>query len=278
MSEQVAADEISLVDLLGILVKRKKWVLLSWLVIVVLSIGYLLNAKPLYESRAVIKIGHYPVLTLSNSPEQRTILNNNSLFEYKNIEQPYIVAERLEGMFFDTKPSWTKKLPDLVTITTRGYDTREILQNITKAVEFVLEEHRGKYDKINSDLITQRHFLNESIIEINKKLVQLEKVFQSKNQKDSYTSTIILMKQSELFKQKILAENALSELVKSEMMLEPTIVIKQPFKAALPIKPNTKIVIIIAVVFGLFAGVLLAFIVEFLSNMRKQLKLMKLNS
>ncbi|MDZ7804370.1 Wzz/FepE/Etk N-terminal domain-containing protein [Thiohalophilus sp.] len=78
-------DEISLIDLWNTLMRRKKVLITAFAAVIVVAIIYLLLAKPVYESRAIVEIGRAgnKVVEDVNVLKQRLLAAYSGTAEFK---------------------------------------------------------------------------------------------------------------------------------------------------------------------------------------------------
>lgn len=240
----VVDDELSLIDIIHVVIKGK-WIILLCTVISLLMAGvYLLRTKPVYESTAVLQIGH--------------IGQSTGLYGYK-IE--YIEApETLSREFTTSNNEFSVKLEidnkknglNIITFKARKNSPEKAREVLVKITDDLVKRHELIYQQV---LNTRKY----QVSSLRKRIDTLKTGFNLKDRGLSNEEKLKIIEiQSDLEKQ--LVEE---ELLLTDIYHKPTRLLKAPTLNAKPVKPDKSKIIAIALILGLMAGVVIAFLIDY---------------
>jgi len=184
-------DEIDLRELFKTIAKNKKLIILFTTIVTLLSIIWVFLKTPIYEAKAILKIGYYT--TNNNNNNNNNIINNN----YKKVmlDNASSLAQELRIIFIDllenekvkiskiTDIKILKKQDNFLSISAQSINNNLASEEINKVVNFIKTKHK----KILTDLEKTRKLnikkLENQIIRIktkelpmlNNKVVNLKK-------------------------------------------------------------------------------------------------------
>ncbi|NOY71290.1 MAG: hypothetical protein GXP14_02765 [Gammaproteobacteria bacterium] len=239
-------DEINLLDLIVVLIRHKILIITIFTACIILGLTKALNTPKTYTYRTTIEIGSQVVgsrIVPLESPN--TLL---AKLEYSHVPQ---ILNKLRQQSPDDKkkhqirsivPSGSKIVLLEATGTKEQEDTlKKILQQISQKV---IQDHTHIFQSLKENLEATLNLANKSL-----------NSFKGNN---NYTE--IVMNQN-------IIESISSQLAN----LRNTREILPPTKSLYPISKNQKATILIAAFTGLFLGILTAFFIEFLSQVRKKI-------
>lgn len=268
-------DEISLVDLMLVL-RRRRWIaIITFLGVVLLGFIYLAITKPIYESTAILQVGQY----------SQPIDDENSI-RGLSLEDPQILVVRLKEKTWSTN---TEKGGNILRLSSVSYKKREAktliklktsASNPEKAHESlnfiinnVMDEHRGLLDSVVSSRKELISKLSKRVEAMDKQIRQLNELISRTRKMDAAQAAVLAVEKSRLVGEVPKIEDRIStlQLYLSRLYTFPTQVIRKPTKPSSPVKPKGKLYIGISVVLGMILGVFVAFFFEFISKLRRSI-------
>lgn len=148
--QEIYNDEISVTDLIKVLIKRRKTMLMVFLVVLIASIAFALISKPKYEYTAVVEIGTVikraatdPEIVLIDPPDTVAAKLEHSYI-------PYVLNQHYKNNPDDThgyqlKVSVPKK-SELVKIVAKGSD--ELADNYLQLLGQVLQQLKNDHKRL----------------------------------------------------------------------------------------------------------------------------------
>ncbi|MGB4253519.1 MAG: Wzz/FepE/Etk N-terminal domain-containing protein [Minisyncoccales bacterium] len=230
-------DEINLIDYIKVVIKRK-WLILGITLTAVLIAGIASMVSPKnYEVSTTLQIGNTTDILESTAQVAEKIKSN----AYKNLLEEKLNIENLPEIKTETPQN--TNFVSIIIETDNPEQAKQILDEINS---LILLEHQEIFNKRESQI-------KENIKEIQDELTLLET-------KKEYSEGIAELRIK------------LSDLKSALNVFQPTKVIKAPIVPKNPSGSNLILNIVIAIVLGLFIGVLVAFIKEWWENAKKELK------
>ncbi len=230
-------DEINLIDYIKVVIKRK-WLILGITLTAVLIAGIASMVSPKnYEVSTTLQIGNTTDILESTAQVAEKIKSN----AYKNLLEEKLNIENLPEIKTETPQN--TNFVSIIIETDNPEQAKQILDEINS---LILLEHQEIFNKRESQI-------KENIKEIQDELTLLET-------KKEYSEGIAELR------------IRLSDLKSALNVFQPTKVIKAPIVLKNPSGSNLILNIVIAIVLGLFIGVLVAFIKEWWENAKKELK------
>lgn len=230
-------DEINLIDYIKVVIKRK-WLILGITLTAVLIAGIASMVSPKnYEVSTTLQIGNTTDILESTAQVAEKIKSN----AYKNLLEEKLNIENLPEIKTETPQN--TNFVSIIIETDNPEQAKQILDEINS---LILLEHQEIFNKRESQI-------KENIKEIQDELTLLET-------KKEYSEGIAELRIK------------LSDLKATLNVFQPTKVIKAPIVPKNPSGSNLILNIVIAIVLGLFIGVLTAFIKEWWENVKKELK------
>lgn len=258
-------DEISLLELWDIVVRRKLWIVATPLISVAAAFVYLFVATPVYEASVKLRIGQ--------------------VADLGELEDPDVLSAWLVGKYGEEIATGVKRDPPflakaavqkgsktVVDLVVRGISPEQSADLLRRIAEQVIERHGETY-KSQVDLAyrridqidTQRRLLTELFAASADLLNTLK-------QRDPVQASLLTLERGRLATELSVAERELPawqqklnapKTVMTEMLGDVAV----PAKPASPKKPLT---VAFAAVLGVMGGVMLAFVAEFLARSKNQ--------
>jgi uncharacterized protein involved in exopolysaccharide biosynthesis len=261
-------DEISLIDLWFILVKRKVVLISSILIALLGAIIFTWMTTPVFESRVVLQVGHVGGYGVLESPK---IL-------IQRLREKYKVGDNSEGSqplpkIQDIKLE--KGLEDVITITAQSHTAEEAQGVLNQVAQKILDDHQ----KISKEVLTQKHTvlntLDTQIKETKDQLSVLNSRFNGLNdQHDLPLITALSQEKTNLLLTLPQLEKQRSELLISisELQTVPTRLLRNPTLSISAVKPKPVLYILMTLMLGIVFGVFAAFMLEFLAKAKAQMR------
>lgn len=265
-------DEISLIDLWLILVRRRWWFLGTLAVVMGAVIAFLVLTRPLYESRATLQIGQ--------------IANINGSGQTTPLELPDVLVSKLQAQYHlndkDTAPIRPPKVTDvssnsgnsLITITARAYNSKKAQSFLKNTLQKIQNRQQKLFDQAMSarkdylvNLKQQKKQLQSQVDSISQQLAKDKGIGPS-------TTSILTTDRAGLLQQISTIQTQITDVKQSmnppqsqptELLQEPTLPVKRIF-------PKTKLTIALGLAGGVLLGLLVAFFVEFLHRVQMETK------
>ncbi len=153
-------DEIDLRELLKTLWNKRKFICIFTFIITLLAIVFVLIKTPIYEAQAIIQIG-----SIEEKP-----LENSSILE-KKLNIVFNIGRPDNNISLDhpivSKAISIKKLRDIVSITTQGYDNKWATKKINEVLNFITKEYQQKIDEYIFDINSQIKNKQHQLVKIN---------------------------------------------------------------------------------------------------------------
>ncbi len=244
-ANNVAADEISLIDLAMVLVRRKK--MIAVIIIIITALGAVMAlAKPkTYTFRTSIEIGNQ-VVNGTILPFEST---QNLLAKIKYSFVPQILSmEKLSqsGERKYTIRSSVPKSSDIIVLEVEGTEGQaKILTNILKEItKKSIQDHERIYDAVKQNFTFLKMQAEGEIALLN-------------TEKDRRTEEILLLK------------NSIDTYNLKLANLRNTREVSFPMRSIEPTGISRKFIVIIAALAGIFIAVFSSFFAEFVSKVKK---------
>jgi len=259
-------DEISLIDLWNVLLRRRLLILGLTVLCVAVAILYSILATPVYESRAVVLIGKAASIGPVENPDEMV----------QRLRQDYRVGDESEGereMPYVEAISLNKREADaVVTISARAETPQEASQFLGQVVDGLLEEHETWFkqtvrllrDRMDT-LVAQSQAFESQIVLIQEEMERVREV-------NPVQASVLAVESGKLIAQLPGLEGRLNllQLDLLDSRSYPSKLLRAPTVAVKPIQPRPKLYLAISLVLGLMLGVFAAFFAEFLRNARQE--------
>lgn len=247
-------DEISLFDLWEILVQRRWWVFGTWALTVLIAVAYLLLVSPVFESRAVIRIGRVADELIFPAPALVLQLRERFEVDEPGRKRPYMKSVRQEG-------------DDALVLVAEAYSAGEAQAFLQRSVQDVLDEQRQRYETGRQLQESALQAVTRQIQSLNQQIGQLGASAESAGIDEAVRALLILQRSS--------LQNDLPKLHEQQLQLQrnmsalksfPTHSIRVPTLVEKKSKPKTAVTLALSLVLGAVLGTMTAFVVEFIGK------------
>lgn len=264
---QYQDDEISLIDLWVILVKRKYLIFGIFMAVLVAAAAYVYSVSPVFESRVVIQIGHVGKIGLLEPPK---VLVQRLIEEYR-------VGDTTEGRRsypLVKSIGLEKGLEDIIAITTQGHSATEAQSFLTEVTSKLLSDHKALFVEAQKQQQIILQSLDREVQETKDQMSALSQQLQTVMKSNPTTAAILTQDKANLALgiPKLEQQRSELKLAMSELQTIPTRILRSPTIPINPIKPKPLLYLLLASILGLVIGVFAVFIGEFLAKVREKLK------
>ena len=264
-------QEVSLLDLWFILIKRKKILFVSLLAVVLLVGAMTFFMKPVYESRAVIQVAQ---------------IGKDSQF----IEPPASLVWRLKEKYrVDDESEGRRKLPyvesvsvdkrnaaaeDVIIITSHANSAAEARDFLNGIVQHLLQEHRSVFDKALKERKKQFDELVRQIDSTQAQNAALSERIRMLTSQIPSVAAVLTLEKTRIMAElpDLLQRRGELEFALSSVKSRATRVIRKPTLPVKPVKPRIGLYMVLSVLLGLVLGVFAVFFSEVLSKARQELQ------
>lgn len=289
--EKVNENEIDLLDLLKVIVVNKKVILITWLAVLVLglSFGFYMKKNKSFEANRKFRIRE--VAYVVDSKETNLNIDPASLYDDQNFLDKLLgidllknKATNMKGLSESGERDFVKSIFDvsksnsdyMVKISGKDiYEVRELEKLYFKNLQEYL---KGNYSNIlNKDLELQKKnsstFKNE-LLKLEKRINDLAKL-----SKGSYTAEDLKELYPTIFAEKEAISSVYTENYKAQKVIENSVakldelIVYQSTLNKVEDKMSIRLIFIISNILGIFLGVFIVFVKEFLKGINwKELK------
>lgn len=250
------SDEISLADLVAVLLERKGIVLgcLAGVLIVAGILVYL--TKPVYESRAVLLLGE----PFAQETPQLLVLRLTENYKH----------DMLPALHDASIP---KQVLNSIELTARGHTPEEAKHFLDSVVGEVISERKRLFDLNQAEQQKRLEALQAMREQIEHNASTYQQGISAALKKDPVLSTLLLMQRISSSKILLDIQDEESKLVlqMSDLGSNTSKILSPPSQPQSPVKPNIKAYLIIAAILGLLLGVFLAFMIDSFSKQGKKI-------
>jgi len=261
-------DEISLIDLWRVIVKRKRLILITVAVILLLMGAWLLVVKPVYESRAVLGVGQGAQGAQVEAPQLLV----------QRLKEEYRVKDGSEGA--QTLPGLTavktmeKSLANGVEMIVQAHGAQAAQQYLAEIVAKIIKRHQRLYDLGRAEQMKQMESLQRESDRIEQSLALIEHRISALVGSEASLAGLLTLQKDLLLQRlpQIAQQQTTLRLAMSELQSTPTFMLRTPTLPIKPVSPKPMLYMMLAGVVGLMLGIFGAFFAEFLGKTRKQLQ------
>ena len=283
---EMADDEIDLGDLVAVLVKRRRLILVGTVAAVLIAVAYTLLQPTRFQAETYLEIGSLPQLTEEGSWEVDRIAKAESVAGVMRSRGP-LVGEKVfpeagPGLTFGEGAGWKVEARSggLVRVQLSEVEHADVYLEFLRSLnEFIRQAHAQKIDQARSRLQQKRDSLQENLDELRHRKEELQKQFekwvQGKDQgKGIGEGRVRFLRDmvGDLRNRISDFESQLSEVEAQLEAIESTRVLVEPRFAEKAVTANHRLHIALGFVLGVFLSVFLAFLAEFWANNRDRIR------
>ncbi|MBA7512459.1 hypothetical protein ES705_04464 [subsurface metagenome] len=267
---ELQEEEIDLREYINVLLKRKGIIILIFIIAVITAalVSYF-ALSPVYQSSVVFSV---------NKIDNRVVINITEALEI--MKSDVVLDEVINGMGLEGTLTLGQLKSRITTESLKGtnfikvsveHDTPEKAKSwVENIIEVFIKQNQVEYQERVKLLVDRLKVLEEQIAEFEKNIMDIEKSKKkiatieelSEGEKQFQISLLLNSSVTERSLYNNLTNQA-NNLKASLKSCEDFKIINYAQLPAIPIKPNKKLNILIAGVLGLFAGIFVAFFLEF---------------
>ncbi|MCT7505100.1 Wzz/FepE/Etk N-terminal domain-containing protein [Aliarcobacter cryaerophilus] len=167
-------DEIDLRELFKTILDKKVFIVIFTLVITILAAIYAYNKTPIYEAKALIEIGEYKVINVTDKSTSKVFIDDVANLEKKLTTLYVDMFKNIEDKTSEiTNINVSKGLKNFLEIKSEAISNEEAKNEITKVLSSLQTEH----EKIINDIKNQKELelkaIQTQIFDIKTKSVSL---------------------------------------------------------------------------------------------------------
>lgn len=259
-------DEISLLELWQILVKRKGLIVACLLVCLAAGAAFAFLKAPVYEADVKLRIGQVksdadaPPALLDVAEELSSLI----LAQYGEDVAQGVKRERP----FITKASVQKGVTTTLQLTAEGDTPEDAARLLEEVVSDVRKAHTTMYEDNLKPIAERLKNLDEQRKALQQQYGDITALVDQLKERDSVQASLVMIERGPI-------TTAINELDTERLRLSqqimppqtrPTDLIGEITAPAKPSKPKKALVLALAAVLGLMGGVMLAFVAEFIAK------------
>lgn len=271
-------DEIELIDLLRIIWSRRKLIILTTLVFMVISGGITQMRPDRYETTALIQIGRVWEKEIENPYLTREWMESDA-FLLQVIEKlhldttPRQIQEAVRTKVLEKGASGRKK-PLLLSVQVFAETPQQPVNIAETIVTLVIEKHRLRFEEWFHEYQVYEEGLSHDVARIEKAIRDLEVLVKKQQMAPVVNAPSVILLQSQLEQKNVqllefkreLQDTRLSN--NSKVITENTRLIAPPIIPTEPLGSGIVLFVSVAGVLGFFGTVLLSFLLEYLKQVQ----------
>ena len=266
-------QEIDLVDLWLVLYRRRTLFLGIVAVAIAIAIALIVLMPPVYESRAVVQIGH--VGGIGKEGGVTSVEPPGVLIERLNEE--YRVNDVSEGKRefpLIANVALNKGQQDIVTITARAHSVEDAQRYLATVVGKVQREHAQWLQEAVNQQHTRLDLLGERMKLSNQHMQALNESIAKLKVSNPLQAAVLLQEKSKFLQElpSMEQEQALLTLSLSRLQTLSTRFLREPTSPTSPERPRPVLYLSLALIIGIMLGTMAVFIAEFVTNARRRLR------
>lgn len=258
-------DEISLLELWQILCRRKLWIVVSFLVCVAAGAAYAFLKSPVYEASVKLRIGQA-------GP------GSAGLFEVAEELSARLVARYGEDVAdgvkrerpFLKRATPQKGVTTTVDLVAEADTPQDAVTLLTRISDEVRKEHENIFERNVKSLSERLNNLDVQRAALQQQYADASALFDQLKLRDPVQAALIMQERGRLTTSIIGLDAEKPALVQrlSPPQTLPTELLGEINTPRKPAAPKKGLVLALAAVLGLMAGVMLAFVAEYVANAR----------
>ena len=272
---QASEAEVSLLELWIMIYRRRMLGLVVFVAVVLLASAYLYWATPLYQSRAVIAVGHIPADRTSTAKdyiEAPDVL-------VARLQQKYKVEDHSEGardLPLLERIEYNKlKVESVITLVAVGKSPESAQTYLQSVVDQLLQEHQSDYQAAYQDQEFLIKTQQDTQDKIDTEAATMSDLIQRLKKSDPVQAAFLVLERSKLLERRIEIDDLSGQLALELIQAKPTRVLRNPTLSVQPQTPKYYAVLVVAVVVGVVLGLLATLLVEFFARAKRELDNMK---
>ncbi|MDX5379086.1 MAG: Wzz/FepE/Etk N-terminal domain-containing protein [Halomonas sp.] len=263
-------DEIDLIDLWLVLMRRK-WIVITVFVLTVLAAGVLaMLTPPRFQTSAVIEVGEIYVPNRAAETPGTYLENPQSLIARLVNAIPPANGARIVGA--EMQGGKRAEVENIIVVNAAGGSAEGVQGFLASVVSALEAAHAVKYA---SWLERQQAMITQTEDEIASLTADIERLGRLAEVLTGSEPTQAAVLEIERARMRERLTSLHEKLADREFVLAnstQTQVLKAPALPSTPVNPQPKVYLTLAVVLGMFLGIVAAFVFEFLAKARQKMK------
>lgn len=256
-------DEISLIELWDILVRRKAWIFGCFGLCLTAVAAYLMLTPPVYQASIKLRIGQVAGAGLFEAPE---LMSSRLLSQYGEDVADGVKRDRP----FLKRATVPKSLPSAVELVTEGDSPQDAIAILETVYADIHRTHDQTY-KLNLKYLAERiDSLEAQRKTLEQQLADATTLMDQIKERDPVQASLIMLERGRIVT--AITTLGAERLALAQKLMPPQTQATELLGAitapATPAAPKKIQLIALALVLGLMAGVLLAFLAEFIDKAR----------
>lgn len=258
-------DEINLLELWQILVRRKALILTCFILCLAAGAAFAFLKAPVYEASVKLRIGQ--VQGNAGQLENAEELSARILAQYGEDVAEGIKRDRP----FITKASVQKGVSTTLQLTAEGDTPEDAARLLDAAVRGVQKAHTTMFEDNLKPIAERLKSLDEQRQALQQQYVDLTQLAEQLKDRDSVQASLVMLERGPItnsINQQDAERLRLSQQL-TPPQTRPTELIGEITAPAKPSKPKKALVLALAAVLGAMGGVMLAFVTEFVAKAKE---------
>ncbi len=268
-----ADDEISLIELWQILVRRKAWIALCFALSIFGGTGFAFLKAPVYEASVKLRIGQVDVRQAAAPGllEPAEELSSRLMARYGEDVADGVKREPP----FLKRAAAQKGVASTIDLVTEGDTPEDAAGLLGRVVDEIQKEHDLTFQQNLKFLAERLDHLNQQRAALEQQYKDATALLEQLRQRDAIQASLVMLERGRI-------STSISELDAEKPALtqrlsppqtRPTELVGEITAPVRPASPRPPLVFSLAVVLGLIGGVALAFMAEFVANARSGTKM-----
>jgi uncharacterized protein involved in exopolysaccharide biosynthesis len=249
-------EEIDLKELIKKILARKYFILGFTFFVTLLGTIYAFIAKPVYEIKGYLQVGHINVITPQNILKLYPISPNFLKFY---IENNYDQSKNPKKQFPQVKVNKEKKAEDILKIVIDARSNKNAIEYLNKILKDIRQQEKRKIDSYVSETKKQ-------IKTLEKEKEMLERELQRIKNSPNYGE--ILLKIGDKLSNINLKLNMLKQKI-SPLNISLSHLVGKVIYEDSPVKPKKKLIIVVSFITSLILSIFLIFLWDFWKELKE---------
>jgi len=257
-AQSCANDEIGLLEILQVLVKRKLLILTCVLICLAAGVAFAFLSAPVYEAAATLRIGQ---VNSGSDKEPSVLLEDAS----------ELVARVLAHGEID-RAAVQKGSTTIVQLTTAGQTPDEAARKLENEIREILEVHRATLAESSRPIVERIEVLDQQRQTLIKQSADIDALVEELKRREPVQAAFLVLERGTI--SSVINQHEAERLRLARLLTPPHVQATELLGGigvpAAPVKPKKVLVLALAVVLGLMGGVMLAFLAELIAKAKAQ--------
>lgn len=271
-------DEISLVELWQILVRRKAVILLCFAICLSAGAVFAFLKSPVFEASVKLRIGQ--VQGAAGAPQGTLVALQATSFALENVDElaAWLMSSFGENVANDirhdsaslTKVAVQKNSTSIIELVAEGASPTDAANLLTRVVADVQKVHGLIYERNTRVLNERLQNLEQQRAALQQQYEDATRLVEKLGQRNAIQASLIMLERSRISTAISVLDAEKPELMQKLVppQTRPTELLGEISAPSKAVRPKKGLVLALAAILGLMGGVMLAFVVEFLAKAR----------